>query len=400
MQVKNHPLSYSWGKISELFKPDPFEDKGTFHLSSCPCNSRTVPELQNGPLSCFYEMYLVYLIYKHIVIVYIYTIIIRKQVKIYKNYLLINEKVGANMRLEVKNLHKSFAGKEVLHGISFKVESGKALGLLGRNGAGKTTTIRIIMNLFNPDNGEILLNGEKFNPKNHQIGYLPEERGLYPKKKVFEQLVYLGQLRGLSSRESKENTLYWLKRLGVEEYRDKKLETLSKGNQQKVQLAETFLCNPDLIILDEPFSGLDPVNSQILKDIIIEYISKEKLLIFSSHQRGYVEVFCEESALIDKGNVVLTGNLNDIKTEYGKNRLTISLLGKSPEEVSDIFKLNLNTRAQVIEVRKDYIIIELLPGISKNDLLKDLTEINLDIEGFSIYKPSLADIFVEKVGEN
>lgn len=342
-----------------------------------------------------------YLIYTNIMIVYIYNIITKKLVK-YRLllYLLMLKKVGGNMKLEVKNLHKSFAGKEVLHGISFKVESGKALGLLGRNGAGKTTTIRIIMNLFDPDNGEILLNGEKFNPKNHQIGYLPEERGLYPKKKVFEQLVYLGQLRGLSNREAKDNTLYWLNRLGVEEYRDKKLETLSKGNQQKVQLAETFLCNPDIIILDEPFSGLDPVNSQILKDIIIEYISKEKLLIFSSHAMGYVEEFCEEIALIDKGNVVLTGNLNDIKTEYGKNRLTISLLDKSPQEVSEIFKLGLNTRAQVIEVRKDYTIIELLPGSSKNDLLRDLTEINIDIEGFSIYKPSLADIFVQKVGEN
>lgn len=304
------------------------------------------------------------------------------------------------MKLEVKNLYKSFGGTEVLHGISFSVESGKALGLLGRNGAGKTTTIRIVMNLFDPDNGEILLNGEKFNPKEHQIGYLPEERGLYPKKKVFEQLVYLGQLRGLSGKVAKENTMYWLNRLGVEEYRDKRLETLSKGNQQKVQLAETFLCNPDIVILDEPFSGLDPVNSQILKDIIIEYISKEKLLIFSSHQMGYVEEFCEEIALIDKGNVVLTGNLNDIKTEYGKNRLTISLLDTSPEEVSNIFKTKLNNLVNVIEVRKNYIIIELLSGNSKNDLLRVLADINLDIEGFSIYKPSLADIFVQKVGEN
>ncbi|MDR7871121.1 MAG: ATP-binding cassette domain-containing protein [Tissierellaceae bacterium] len=304
------------------------------------------------------------------------------------------------MKLEVKNLYKSFAGTEVLHGISFSVESGKALGLLGRNGAGKTTTIRIIMNLFDPDNGEILLDGQKFNPKEHQIGYLPEERGLYPKKKVLEQLIYLGQLRGLSSKEAKENALYWLNRLGVEGYKDKKLETLSKGNQQKVQLAETFLCNPDIIILDEPFSGLDPVNSLILKDIIIELIAKEKLLIFSSHQMNYVEEFCEEIALIDKGNVVLTGNLNDIKTEYGKNRLTISSVDTSLEELSNIVKAELSHLVKVIEIRKDYLIIELLSGISKNDLLRALTNINLDIEGFSIYKPSLADIFVQKVGEN
>ena len=304
------------------------------------------------------------------------------------------------MKLEVKNLYKSFAGVEVLHGISFSVESGKALGLLGRNGAGKTTTIRIVMNLFDPDHGEILLNGKKFNPKEYQIGYLPEERGLYPKKKVLEQLVYLGQLRGLNNKEAKENSLYWLNRLGVEEYKDKKLETLSKGNQQKVQLAETFLCNPDIIILDEPFSGLDPVNSQILKDIIIEQIAKEKLFIFSSHQMNYVEEFCEKIALIDKGNVVLTGNLNDIKTEYGKDRLTISTVNTSLEDLSDIFKMKLSNAVKVIEARKGYLIIELLSGVSKNDLLRVLTDIDLDIERFSIYKPSLADIFVQKVGEN
>lgn len=304
------------------------------------------------------------------------------------------------MKLEVKNLYKTFAETEVLHGISFKVESGKALGLLGRNGAGKTTTIRIIMNLFEQDKGDILLDGAKFNPRQHQIGYLPEERGLYPKKKVLEQLIYLAQLRGLSRKEARDNTLYWLNKLGVDQYKDVKLETLSKGNQQKVQLAETFVCNPDIIILDEPFSGLDPINSQILKDIIIDLINKDKLLIFSSHQMNYVEEFCEEIALIDKGNVVLTGNLNDIKLDYGKNRLTISSINLSSEELAPTLKRDLSNLAQVVEVRKDYLIIELLSGISKKDLLKALASMDLDIEAFSIYKPSLADIFVEKVGED
>ena len=179
------------------------------------------------------------------------------------------------MHLEVNNLKKNFGENEVLHGLSFKVTSGKALGLLGRNGAGKTTTIRILMDLFQASNGTILLDGNTFKPREFQIGYLPEERGLYPKKKVYEQLVYLGQLRGLSKSELKENILYWLDRLGVMEYKDKKLETLSKGNQQKVQLASTFLCHPEIIILDEPFSGLDPVNSQILKEIIREQIQSE-----------------------------------------------------------------------------------------------------------------------------
>lgn len=304
------------------------------------------------------------------------------------------------MKLEVNNLYKSFRDTEVLHGISFKVEKGKALGLLGKNGAGKTTTIRIIMNLFEPNKGEILLNGERFSPRKHQIGYLPEERGLYPKQKVLDQLIYLGQLRGLDRKTAKKNTLYWLERLEVDQYKDKKLETLSKGNQQKVQLSETFLCDPDIIILDEPFSGLDPLNSQLLKDIILELIDGNKLLIFSSHQMNYVEEFCEEIALIDQGNIVLTGNLNTIKKEYGKNRLTISLLGLSSSETEQSLKDKLSHIIQVIEVRKNYVIIELLQGKTKNDLLKEIALLALDIEGFSIYKPSLYDIFVEKVGDH
>lgn len=181
------------------------------------------------------------------------------------------------MKIELKNIRKSFGSTEVLHGISFCAEGGQALGLLGRNGAGKTTTIRILMNVFQADGGEILLDGKPFDPSRHQIGYLPEERGLYPKKKVGEQVMYLAKLRGLSAKEAKASTEKWLKRLQVDSYIDKKLETLSKGNQQKVQLAQTLVCNPDIVILDEPFSGLDPVNSQVLKDVIQEIIQEERL---------------------------------------------------------------------------------------------------------------------------
>lgn len=302
------------------------------------------------------------------------------------------------MILEVKDLYKSFGSAEILHGISFKVESGKALGLLGRNGAGKTTTIRILMDLFHANQGEILLDGKRFKPRKHQIGYLPEERGLYPKKKVLEQLMYLGQLRGLSHKKSKDNGLHWLNRLGVEEYKDKKLETLSKGNQQKVQLAQTFICNPDIVILDEPFSGLDPVNSQILKDIITELINENKLLIFSSHQMNYVEEFCEEIALIDSGDIVLTGNLKEIKTEYGKDRLTISDMTLSPKELSKLFSEKLSNLAVVDEIRKDYLIVKLYRDNSKNELLSLLADLDLDIQKFSIYEPTLSDIFIQKVG--
>ena len=302
------------------------------------------------------------------------------------------------MKLEVRDLHKSFGKAEVLHGITFDVEKGKALGLLGRNGAGKTTTIRIIMNLFEPNSGGIYLNGVNFDPKKHRIGYLPEERGLYPKKKVMEQLVYLGRLRGLDKKEVKDNCLYWLERLGVDEYKDKNLETLSKGNQQKVQLAQTFLINPDIIILDEPFSGLDPVNSQILKDIILEFIDT-KLLIFSSHQMNYVEEFCEEIALIDKGNLVLKGNLGEIKREYGRRRFILKLKDKTPQMTKDILMEHLSHLITAIEPKKKNSIIELNVGVSSNDLLNELIKLGLIVESYSTYEPSLSDIFIHKVGD-
>lgn len=303
------------------------------------------------------------------------------------------------MHLQVNNLKKSFGDKQVLHGISFEVKSGKALGLLGRNGAGKTTTIRILMSLFESNEGSVTLNGEPFNPRKHQIGYLPEERGLYPKKKVMDQLVYLGELRGLPKKDLKSNALYWLERLGVMEYKDKKLETLSKGNQQKVQLASTFLCHPEIIILDEPFSGLDPVNSQILKEIIREQIDGNKLVIFSSHQMSYVEEFCEEIALIEQGNVVLTGNLNAIKKERGKNRLVLKINEESPEHTFNMLKQSYDDLLHDQEIKRDRVVLKLKHEDHKHMFMSRLSEQKMDVELFANYHPSLEDIFIESVGE-
>ena len=303
------------------------------------------------------------------------------------------------MKLEVKNIRKSFSGNEVLHGISFSVESGKALGLLGRNGAGKTTTIRILMDVFKCDSGEILIDGKPFIPKNHQIGYLPEERGLYPKKKVTEQIIYLASLRGISKKEAKENTLKLLKRLGIEEYANRKLDTLSKGNQQKVQLAQTLVCNPEIIVLDEPFSGLDPVNAQILKDVVNELIQNNKIVIFSSHQMSYVEEFCEDIAIINKGNIALSGNLKDIKKDFGKNRLILSASNYSLEELKKICEEQLTNLVSIYEVKKDFLILELCENTTKNNLLKHILTTNIDIEKFAIYEPTLTDIFVLKAGD-
>ena len=303
------------------------------------------------------------------------------------------------MKLEVKNIRKSFSGNEVLHGISFSVESGKALGLLGRNGAGKTTTIRILMDVFKCDSGEILIDGKPFISKNHQIGYLPEERGLYPKKKVTEQIIYLASLRGISKKEAKENTLKWLKRLGIEEYANRKLDTLSKGNQQKVQLAQTLVCNPEIIVLDEPFSGLDPVNAQILKDVVNELIQNNKIVIFSSHQMSYVEEFCEDIAIINKGNIALSGNLKDIKKDFGKNRLILSASNYSLEELKKICEEQLTNLVSICEVKKDFLVLELCENTTKNNLLKHILTTNIDIEKFAIYEPTLTDIFVLKAGD-
>ena len=302
------------------------------------------------------------------------------------------------MKLEVKDLRKSFGDKEVLHGISFSIESGRALGLLGRNGAGKTTTIRILMDVFRANSGTITVDGKPFHPRDFRIGYLPEERGLYPKKGVQEQLIYLAQLRGSSRSDAKRQSERWLKRLGVEEYAQRKLETLSKGNQQKVQLAQTLVCDPDLVILDEPFSGLDPVNSPILKDVIKEQIEAGKLVIFSSHQMSYVEEFCEDIVLINHGEIVLSGNLDQIKREYGHNRLVISL-GAEYQEPEQMIRDYMGDLLHVVGKRKDQVIAEMKEGCTRELLLKEFLERNLVPEEYGNYEPSLTEIFVEKAGD-
>lgn len=303
------------------------------------------------------------------------------------------------MRLDVREIRKSFSENEVLHGISFSVESGKALGLLGRNGAGKTTTIRILMDVFKANSGEILIDGKKFEPRNYQIGYLPEERGLYPKKKVTEQIVYLAQLRGISAKNAKESTKTWLKKLGIEEYANRTLDSLSKGNQQKVQLAQTLVCDPEIVILDEPFSGLDPVNAQILKDTVRELINQNKLVIFSSHQMSYVEEFCEDIVILNKGEIVLSGNLKEIKREFGNNRLILSANNLKVNDLKSICQEKFDDLVIVNEVKKDYLVLELHNNATKNRFLEKIIKENIDIDKFSTYEPDLTDIFVKKVGE-
>lgn len=303
------------------------------------------------------------------------------------------------MELEIRNIRKSFGGTEVLHGISFQVKSGTALGLLGRNGAGKTTTMRIIMDVFKGDSGEILLDGKPFEPGKQRIGYMPEERGLYPKRVILEQMVYLAKLRGMGKAEAVKSAQNWLERLGIPEYANRKLETLSKGNQQKVQLAATLVSNPDIIILDEPFSGLDPVNSQILKDVVRDLIKEGKLVIFSSHQMSYVEEFCENVVLIHHGQVVLQGELKQIKKEMGRKRITLSCEDASAEQTKQLMEEKCSSLVKIVGRDKDNVILELQEDCTKEKLLEQLLKEKVSIHQFGDYEPSLSEIFVMKAGD-
>lgn len=305
------------------------------------------------------------------------------------------------MKLEVQNICKSFDTKQVLNGISFCAESGRTFGLLGKNGAGKTTTIRIIMNLFFPDSGKILVDGsEKWNRR--KIGYLPEERGLYQDITIAEQLHYIGQLRGMKSSDAKSRAKSLLQELQADQYYSQKMKTLSKGNQQKIQLAVTLIHDPDIIILDEPFSGLDPVNSQILKDKIMNLVKDGKIVIFSSHQMGYVEEFCQNICIIDKGNIVLNGDLRAIKKSYRRNRVLLT-----PERDGDLrilasklqeFQHDLNI--QHIQNTVTSLQVVILEDAAKDNLFQFIMQSGIPMSELLVLEPTLEEIFIEKAGES
>ena len=294
------------------------------------------------------------------------------------------------MILELKNIEKSFGEKKVLTGVSFKAEGGKAFGLLGRNGAGKTTSIRILMDVFPANSGEVLIDGKPIDYSKVGIGYLPEERGLYPKKIIIDQLTYFAELKGMSRKEAVESIDYWLERLGMTEYRNKKLETLSKGNQQKIQLITALAHDPDIVILDEPFSGLDPVNAMLLKDVVKEQISKGKIVLFSSHQMSYIEEFCDSIAILNNGVVALHGDLHDIKRDYPRDRLVVKT------ETPDAIKADFDSSCTVMD--NGDLMIRLSSPSEKKTTMTRLVE-SYDIDEVKVYEPSLNDIFVEYAGD-
>ena len=290
------------------------------------------------------------------------------------------------MLLELKNIDKSFGEKKVLKGVSFVAESGKAFGLLGRNGAGKTTSIRILMNVFPADAGEVLTDGKPVDYDKISLGYLPEERGLYPKKLIIDQLVYFAELRGMKRTDAVQSVDRWLKRLELYEYRNKRLDTLSKGNQQKIQLITALAHDPQIVILDEPFSGLDPVNAILLKDVVKEQIARGKIVLFSSHQMSYIEEFCDSIAILNAGKVVLHGDLREIKRNYVRDRLVVRT--DNPEQIKADFKDDCT-------VQEDgSLILRLASPNDKQTAMKHLAE-KYDIDEIKVFEPSLNDIFVE-----
>lgn len=294
------------------------------------------------------------------------------------------------MILELKNIEKSFGEKKVLTGVSFKAEGGKAFGLLGRNGAGKTTSIRILMDVFPANSGEVLIDGQPIDYNKIGIGYLPEERGLYPKKIIIDQLTYFAELKGMSRKAAVESIDYWLGRLGMAEYRNKRLDTLSKGNQQKIQLITALAHDPDIVILDEPFSGLDPVNAMLLKDVVKEQISKGKIVLFSSHQMSYIEEFCDSIAILNNGVVALHGDLHDIKRDYPRDRLVVRT------ETPDAIIADFGSSCTVME--NGDLMIRLADPCEKKATMTRLVE-NYDIDEVKVFEPSLNDIFVEYAGD-
>ncbi len=294
------------------------------------------------------------------------------------------------MILQLKNINKSFGEKKVLRDVSFTAEGGKAFGLLGRNGAGKTTSIRILMNVFPASSGEVLLDGKPIDYKKTGIGYLPEERGLYPKKLIIDQLTYFAELKGLSHKDAVKSVDYWLGRLGMSEYRNKKLETLSKGNQQKIQLVTALAHDPHIVILDEPFSGLDPVNAGLLKDIVREVIAKGKIVLFSSHQMNYIEEFCDSIAIIHGGRVVLEGDLHEIKRTYPRDRLVVYT-----QDTERVRELLLDS---CIESTAETVTVKLGCPADKGAIMARLAS-ECDIDGVRVLEPSLNDIFIEYAAE-
>jgi ABC-2 type transport system ATP-binding protein len=293
--------------------------------------------------------------------------------------------------LELHHLKKYFATQKAVDDISFEIRQGSIFGLLGPNGAGKTTLLRMITGIFFPDEGELVLDGKKFDPLTDiiKIGYMPEERGLYKKMKIGDQAVYLAQLKGLSRNDAIQKLKYWFEKLEMQSWWNKKVEDLSKGMSQKLQFVTTILHEPKLIILDEPFSGLDPLNANLIKDEIYGLAQKGCTIIFSTHRMEQVEEICDHIVLINLGKKILDGTVQNIKHDFKENKFRIQL----SEDIADV---NSNV-FDILTTQDNKLIVKINEGFSSNDVLKYFIERQINIEGFNEILPSLNEIFISLV---
>ncbi len=293
--------------------------------------------------------------------------------------------------LELQNLKKHFSSQKAVDDISFSVKQGDIFGLLGPNGAGKTTLLRMITGIFYPDSGNILLNNKPFDPTNDiiHIGYMPEERGLYKKMKIGEHAIYLAQLKGLSRKEAIEKIKEWFVKFEMQSWWNKKVEDLSKGMSQKLQFVITVLHQPKLIILDEPFSGLDPVNANLIKDEIFNLAKNGSTIIFSTHRMEQVEEICNHIVLVNKGKKILDGSVHDVKQNFKENLFSVKLANTDQPINSSLL--------EIIRIKNNELIIKLTQPDSNNHVLSYFSENNMEVQSFHEILPSLNDIFIKLV---
>lgn len=295
--------------------------------------------------------------------------------------------------ISVQQINKSFGDTKAVDNVSFEVHSGTIFGLLGPNGAGKTTALRMINHILLPDSGNITINGIEASPETQKmIGYMPEERGLYKKMKVGEQLLYLARLKGMQYGEAKEAILYWLDRFDATDWLKKDVGELSKGMSQKVQFIATIAHNPDIYIFDEPFSGLDPINSEMLKEIVIELRDKGNTVLFSTHRMEQVEQMCDEICLFNNGRAVLKGDLREIKKSYGKNTINLEFQG-DPSFLDQLENVRINNRST------NFAEIRVLDGQRMQKILEIAMD-HAEIYTYERVEPSLTEIFISTVGED
>jgi ABC-2 type transport system ATP-binding protein len=298
------------------------------------------------------------------------------------------------MSLQVEHINKWFGQFQAIKDLSMKVEEGALFGFLGANGAGKTTTMRMILDLFRPDSGQITWNGSEVREvPRRNWGYLPEERGLYPKMRVDEQLLFLARLNGLSKQAAEKELTEWLERFQISANRKKKIEELSKGNQQKVQFLATILHDPTILVMDEPFSGLDPVNANVLKEAFLELHRRGKTIIFSTHQLEQAEELCQDIVIINKGQSVVQGSVREVKRQHGRNVVRLKL-DNDPEAIW----LDALPGVQVTRRRQDYIEMQIQANLNPNVIVEAALQHGGIISHFELTEPSLTDIFIEKVG--